>query len=84
MLEVFFTEDRKGNEAGALLFSSNDSPITRHGIPTFDPAWRDCCAADFRLRALAQKSALPPLVTCRFFQQNLSWCFGELGAESLI
>lgn len=33
----FFTEGNKGNEAGTLLFSSNGSPITRHGISTIDP-----------------------------------------------
>ncbi|HBE23480.1 MAG TPA: hypothetical protein DDW21_08610 [Verrucomicrobiales bacterium] len=76
---IFFTEGNKGNGVGVVLLSHNDLPNTRHVILTFDFK-----TFVFRLRALAQKSALPPLVACRFFQQNLYWCFGELGAESLM
>jgi hypothetical protein len=43
-------------------------------IPLGGPAAQ--LTSDLRLSTSDSIPALPPLVACRFFQQNLSWCFG--------
>ena len=79
----FGPEPQRSGDSGTACISFMPQ-MAAAGLPQYKvwEAWRRDASATFK--TLDPKSALPPLVACRFFQQNLSWCFGELEAESLM